>query len=207
MESQAPEAAPTADPHAAMWKEQADNDLKVGKIDAATHAGIMGELGFNQQAPAQAAPDEVGAYLAAEGFAPAKPSELRLRQHLPENMTPELRKAEESITGWITEARLPSGIANAIVADIAKSGDKWQTMDDTQREIHAQQTRTQLEKLWGDKAPERIALAQRLIRELDARRPGLIRFLDESGAGNSTFLIAQLGMHAERLAARHERKQ
>ena len=92
----------TPDPQAVTMRGWADDDLKTGKITGEQHAGIMAELGFTEQTLAAAPADSVADYLTAEGFPPAKPSELRLRQHFGENMTPELHAHEKNIVGWVT---------------------------------------------------------------------------------------------------------
>ena len=86
---------------------------------------------------------------------------------------------------------------------MAKNGAQWQQMTAPQRELHGRQAQAQIERLFGDKASERIALARQMIHELEAKKPGLIRYLEETGAGNSVALIANLALHGERLKARH----
>ena len=199
----------TPHPQAVAWKDYADGDLKEGRITAEQHAGIMADLGFSPEAPAAAAPDPVAEHLTAIGFAPAKESELRIRQHIagPDvTMTAEQRADESTITGWLTESRLPAKIANALVDTVAKGAKTWAQMDEGQRELSAESARAHLSKMWGDKAGERIALAQALVREIDAKKPGLIQYLDATGGGNSVSLIAHLALHAERLKARHDGK-
>ena len=143
-------------PHALAWKAQADADLARGAMTPEQYAGVMADLGFSPEAPAAAAPSETDAYLESIGFPRAKESELRIRQHIApgqeENLSPEQRADESTITGWLTESRLPAGIANALVDTVAKGAPAWQKMNDGERELSAESARSHLTKMWGDKA-------------------------------------------------------
>jgi hypothetical protein len=54
----------------------------------------------------------------------------------------------------------------------------------------------------GPAAPQKLALAQQLIRELEAKSPGVANFLEATGAGNAATIVVQVAEHASRLAAR-----
>lgn len=199
------EADTAPDPHAEIWKAHADADLAANKIDTATHQQILSELGFNQQAPQPAAKDETAEFLSAEGFTPGKASDFTLPAMVKDNepFTPELQAADRTMRGWLEESRLTKEIGSYVASEIARAAPAWGRMNDGERELHGQKARAALEKLWGpDKAAERIELARQLVLEIDKARPGLIRFLDESGAGSNVNVIAQIGMQAERLRAR-----
>jgi hypothetical protein len=63
---------------------------------------------------------------------------------------------------------------------------------------------SELRQLWGaEVADKRMELARRLVREIDAKRPGLIDFLEDHPAiANSPRVVMQLALHAERIYAR-----
>ncbi len=212
-DAQAPAAESTPDPMAVMWREHAEADFKAGRITAEQHAGIMGELGLNnEQAPAAAAPDQVGDYLTAEGFPPAQEKTLRLREHLAtadEKLTPEMRATESTITAFILDSKMPAGVANHLIAEVAKkTGPRWQAMTEVERVLHGETTRAHLQKMWGAAYGDNLALAQSFVKELDAKHGGKVsEILKQTGAGSSLAVIANVFLHAQRLAARHGKQK
>jgi hypothetical protein len=70
------------------------------------------------------------------------------------------------------------------------------------RELWARGQREAIDKMLGAAAPRKLALAQQLIQELEGKRPGVVAFLEASGAGNAASVVVQVAEHATRLAAR-----
>jgi len=56
--------------------------------------------------------------------------------------------------------------------------------------------------MWGTNYEANVKAAQQLVREMDTKRPGLLQLLEETGAGNSAYVVAQISLHAQRLASR-----
>jgi hypothetical protein len=56
-----------------------------------------------------------------------------------------------------------------------------------------------LKKMWGSEYKQKLAFANKLVKELDQKRPGLIKLLDQTGAGDSAAVVAQFALQAERL--------
>src|SRR3954463_13093216 len=122
-------------------------------------------------------------------------------------MTPELRAAEKTVTAWLIDSKLPAGVANSIVAEVAKSGPQWQAMSELQRTLHNQSTVAKLERLWKGDYAANLQLVRGYVAELDKRHGGRVTaFLEDSGAGSNMAVLVQLHLHARRLAARHEQQ-
>src|SRR5689334_19624205 len=92
-----------------------DADVKAGRFSAGQGAKMKAEAaGEDEQQPAAAtAPDEESQWLTSQGFPPAQESALRLREHFAtgdQQMTPELRAAEKTVTAWLIDSKLPAPI-------------------------------------------------------------------------------------------------
>ena len=72
-------------------------------------------------------------------------------------------------------------------------------MSDLDRSLFAQDEEKGIRAVFGDKADQRIKLAQQLVQELEKQSPGLVAVLEETGAGNSRHLVAQFASQMERL--------
>lgn len=170
-----------------MTREQADTALKSDGVQP------------------QPAPSEIDAHLTEIGFAPAKPEEFRLPPMLGEDgrMTPELAAVDKAARGWLSAGRFDAAIGNALAAEANRVGERWQAMNDAQRELYQRTERAKLDRLWGQDAEKNLKLARQLVQEIEAKAPGIVAFLVETGAGNSSFVIANLYTHATRLSARH----
>jgi hypothetical protein len=114
----------------------------------------------------------------------------------------EALEAEKTMRGWLAEARFSKAIGSAVAQEAARFAPTWQSMDDAGREAHSTEVRAQLHRMWGDQTPARIALAQRLVAEIEKKRPGIRDMLEASGAGSNLRVLVNLGLQAERLAAR-----
>lgn len=172
-----------------------------GRSTPEQSAAIRAEAGIDAPTP-----NPVVDYLKAEGFAPARSDEFQIPKFLEENerFSPELQAADATMRGWLADGLFTREIGSSIARTVASVGEQCANMTDAEREIYARGQVAQLETMWGvEKTAERIRLASGPVRELEAKRPGLVRFLNDSGAGNSATLIANVALHAERLNARH----
>ena len=121
--------------------------------------------------------------------------------------TPEQAAAmHETIGGWGEVAQMPAATMNYIAKEAGAVADRFQKMNESQRQAFAVAERATLDKLWKGEAQRNIDMAKQLVREIAAteRGKGVIDFLERSGAGNSSAVIAQLYGHASRLAARRK---
>lgn len=135
-------------------------------------------------------------------FPPARPEEYQM-PYLGETFGPAQQKLDADSRAWLAEARFPAGIGSALLTEVDRTATAWAKMDATARMMHTQTETSTLQKLWGvDGYAAKVSAARQLIREMEAKRPGLVRILEESGAGNSAQVIAQVALHAERLLAR-----
>jgi hypothetical protein len=94
-------------------------------------------------------------------------------------------------------AKLPQGIAQQVfteVADLAR-----ENLDETALNLLTANTLARLTTKWGDQTVAKIDAARSFVRDLDLVRPGILRLLDDSGAGSSPIVIEQLALHAERI--------
>jgi hypothetical protein len=160
----------------------------------------------NADVDPEAAAAEAAASDAA--FAPGKPEEFKLpslagpgEEHSPDEMVAHA----ETARGWLAAAELPASIGSALAEEVAQINTMYSGLDDGGVQLHAAGERAKLDRLWGDDAPRKIALARQLVRELETKKPGIVDLLSRTGAGNSSVVIAQLALHAERLLARGPR--
>lgn len=138
-------------------------------------------------------------------FPRAKPEEFTMPKLIgpDDRYTPEIQKFDQTARAWLSESRLPKEIGNAVARSIGETAVQFLKMNEGEREIFARTERAKLDRLWGADAARKIDLAKQLVHELEAKRPGVFWLLETSGAGNSSFVIAQLAVHAERLLARN----
>jgi len=137
-------------------------------------------------------------------FPPAKPMEFEIPSFAPDDapLTPEMIEFDGRARGWLSTAGFTAGIGSAIAKEIAQVADAWEKMNPTERELWDRGEQAKLDGMWGDQKPAKMELARQLIRELEAKSPGVVELLETTGAGNSAMVAAQLALHAERLAAK-----
>lgn len=116
----------------------------------------------------------------------------------------QMREADTRLRTWLHTAQLPATVGTYLAGEIARVAKDYEKMDPGARTLHRQREEAQLGRVLGPNAGERIAAARRLVQEIEAKQPGLVHFLETTGAGNSAFVVAQLATHAERLAARRK---
>jgi hypothetical protein len=139
-------------------------------------------------------------------FPPAKKPEEYVMPVLAEGeYGTEVQAFDQQARGWLAEARFPRELGSSIAKAAQGEALKLETMDGTGRELWAREQRVMLQRLWGNKFEAKQAVARQLVQELEAKSPGLVRFLEETGLTNSATLAAQLALQGERLAARRAR--
>jgi len=121
------------------------------------------------------------------------------------DLTAQDMQTDATVRGWLHDAELPASIGSALAeeADLALRNAPSMTTDG-EAELAMRGCQSELRQLWGaEVADKRMELARRLVREIDAKRPGLIGFLEDHPAiANSPRVVMQLALHAERIYAR-----
>src|SRR5574340_860451 len=139
-----------------------------------------------------------------KAFPPARPQDYEFPQYNGpgEGLTAEQAKFDATARGWLADAKFTREIGSSLAIEIDREARAHQSMSDIDRLLYGKQQQILLERLWGTGTADKISMARQLVRELDARRPGLIALLEATGAGNNARLIAALANQAERLALR-----
>lgn len=129
-----------------------------------------------------------------EGAKSPEAYRINVNGPLDEAGTQQLTKART----WLHAAGVPRADGEFIGELAQKEGAKLAAMNPAQREDHRLASQQKLQRLWGDATPARLADAQRLVREVEAKHPGVVAWLEQTGLGDSYALIAQLGNLAAR---------
>jgi hypothetical protein len=105
------------------------------------------------------------------------------------------KAADSAIRGWLADADLPKGTGTFIASEARKLVPQLQAMTDAQRDLFQQQERVKLERIWGDGYNTNLTAARSLVQEIEAKRPGIVDFLERSGLGDSSVVIGLLASH------------
>lgn len=177
-----------------------DGHLTPEQANAMLKDDGIAEMDFTPEDPALA---ELNA-----AFPAAKPHEYEMPPLLEGNgaYTPEIAKADRQFRGWLSDAEFPRGIGSYVAREVGKVAESVPTMSEPERKLWAKDQQAQLRNLWGNQYTARLAQAEALVAELEAKSPGLTDLLERTGAGNSAFVVAQLAMQAERLAMKRGRR-
>lgn len=202
-------AAPTATPEQTAFtrtelsprdQQTALADLKEfvakGKLSTEEAAKYFDEL----QTPMENRTDtrtEAAKELDAAGFVPAKGNAFVL-SFSDEVLPPE---GKQSIRTWLEhlESDLTSG--NTFIKTFDEVGRHYVAIPEAQRPAWAAQEMGKLQRLYGDRLPEKFQQARTTIDLLEAQRPGLKALLN-SGVGDSARVVAQIFALSERYHAR-----
>jgi hypothetical protein len=181
----------------AMSREEADKSLAMD--------GVMPEAepGTDPNLSPQA--EEIDSF-----FPPAKPEEYEMPPLVQGEgeYTKDAAAFDQKTRGWLASGRFPKEIGSAVAraaneaAALHLKPDGSPRMSPAEAEIWRRGEYAKLERMWGSETKAKIALARQLVAEVNERSPGLIDYLEITGAGNSSMVIAQIAMQAERLAAR-----
>jgi hypothetical protein len=106
--------------------------------------------------------------------------------------TPEDQEADTSIRSWMVEAGLPKGTGNFVIAEAKTLAPKLMAMTDAERGIFQQQERVKLQAIWKDDFSKNLRSAREMVKQIEAKRPGIIDFMERSGLGDSSSVIVQL---------------
>ena len=191
------------------WINHLVSTGQYSQADAA-HARQMEQEMDDHEQSAAASPDKAAAPTALDasgmpdpfdgvelpdGFGPpAKSTDYRLDSLVAEQLSVEqLRNLGETLL----VAKLPAGIGVQIVSEIASVG--AMNLDEAGRELMTKRTMVRLEALWGDETATKINTARKFLQQLDKARPGVLRMLEDSGAGSSYAVIRQVVEHASRV--------
>jgi hypothetical protein len=109
------------------------------------------------------------------------------------------------VGGWMNAAELPPEIGSYVAKEAGrhvKQMPHYASMPVPEKEAYRLGQMGVLQKLWGDKAAENIALAQSVVDRAEAKQPGLVDFLFHSGLRHNARVVAQLAMQGKRMASR-----
>jgi hypothetical protein len=137
-------------------------------------------------------------------FPPARPEQFDLPSLADEgeDYGPRQFEADKLARSWLADARFPREIGSHIAQEAARTAALLKTMTPESRELWARGQREMIDRTLGAAAPRKLALAHQLIQELEGKSPGVVAFLEASGAGNAATIVVQVAEHATRLAAR-----
>jgi hypothetical protein len=158
-------------------------------------------------APASGGADRPADEIAREidqHFPPARPEQFDMPVIADEgeDYGPRQFEADKLARSWLADARLPREIGSHIAQEAARTAALLKTMTPETRELWARGQREMIDRTLGAAAPRKLALAHQLIQELEGKSPGVVAFLETSGAGNAASIVVQVAEHATRLAAR-----
>jgi hypothetical protein len=106
--------------------------------------------------------------------------------------TPEDQEADASIRSWMVEAQLPKGVGDFVISEANTLVPKLMAMDGGQRQLFQASERTKLQAIWKDDFHRNLKAAREMVKQIEAKKPGLIDFLERSGLGDSSSMILQL---------------
>ena len=140
---------------------------------------------------------------------PAKAEDFALRMYPPGTEPPvvpqEVRAFESTARGWLVDAGFPRENGNALIGTIEKAAQTTKAMTPDQLESYRQTELLKMQRIHGEKLPERLALADDMIDELEQQRPGLKNLLGSIGVGKTAMVWNLLIQHAEIYHARRGR--
>jgi len=100
---------------------------------------------------------------------------------------------------WVAEARFPKESGSFVIQECVRTANHLEKMSDPQKQLWMQQQQKSLQDMYKGQFKENLALARKLVSELETKKPGLTRFLEESGVGNSAMVVNQFVIQARRL--------
>jgi hypothetical protein len=135
-------------------------------------------------------------------FPPAQPNEFKIPQ-LGDAENPasiqEIKAVSTAVRDWMSTARFPKELGNYVIKEVTRVDKDYAKMTPDEQASWSQKQQSILRKMWGSEYKQKLAFANKLVKELDQKRPGLIKLLDQTGAGDSAAVVAQFALQAERL--------
>jgi hypothetical protein len=121
---------------------------------------------------------------------------------VPDDLAANLQPGEAQ---QITSAFIESGVGRTMAIDLVRQGieaSRRGPLSDDQVQRRNADGLAELREKWGPKASEKIQLAKGMIRDAEAKWPGLTNYLNATGLGSDPKLIQQLVARAERRPGR-----
>lgn len=198
-----PPAAPTVTPvfvephsHAELTDAQGAQivrdireDLLKGKISQAVADARFDELNTpldQRVAPPDTRTDEQK--LIDDHFPLAKEKDYCLRYYPPGQEPPlmpkELTEFDQSARTWLAGAEFPRELGNSLVTTIEHVARTTKGMTPNELEAYGHAEFAKLERAYGPALEEKLHAANRMVQALEAKRPGLNRFLQSRGVGD-----------------------
>lgn len=98
-------------------------------------------------------------------------------------------------------------IGSEIVREVDRVSKSYSTMNEAEKEIFQRSEQIKVQNMFGDKAWEKFKAANDLLKNIDAKNPGLIKFLQSNGGAASAAVIIRLAHQAEILAEKNKGKK
>ncbi|WP_119462930.1 hypothetical protein [Rhodospirillaceae bacterium SYSU D60014] len=115
----------------------------------------------------------------------------------------QLMQVDTTARAWLSTMELPRGIGNFVASECARINGIWDTMTPATQATWTRQQEVFLENKYGAEWPQKQALAQDFIRQVGAKHPDFITFLEDSGAGNAASVVCMIVEHATRQEVRY----
>src|SRR5690606_38108753 len=97
-------------------------------------------------------------------FPPAKPEDYRMPRFATDaDSVPDIMRVEQTARGWLAEARFTREIGSFVAGEVARTAERFQRMDDTERQLWTQEQRVAVERLLGPDHERRLSLGRQLI--------------------------------------------
>jgi hypothetical protein len=183
--------------HGGMTREDADRALREGH---GVEPGTVAPVDPDEE------PGEVAMAEALEHG--ARPEEYRLPRLMEPGaqLTPEVVAFDKQAREWLAEAGLPREIGTFVATEVAKVAEATKDATEAQCTAYRMEQEGQLRRMWGSDFDRKVALARQLVAQVEAKRPGIVEYLEATRAGDCAAVVAQLALAAERLTARNKRK-
>ncbi len=106
------------------------------------------------------------------------------------------------VQNWLAHARFSPEVGSGIAQSAAEFSRQWDQMDDRARTVHNRTTEARLRERYQGDYESNLSLAQQLLQEVNAQQPGLIDYINATGAGSDPLFISHVIEQARRLNAR-----
>lgn len=184
----------------------AKEDLLKGKITQDQADKIFRQLAATpeQKAPDTRTPEQKRW---DQVFPAAKPEDFTIPWEIPGPlMTKEDREADQTVRTWMTGAGLDRGTGNSLVTSIERVAIETKGLSADQLEHYGHMEFEKLQKAHGDKLEDRLRLVGKMVAEIEAKKPGVIQFLQSKGVGDNAIVANMLIAAADRYYSRRGQK-
>ncbi len=141
---------------------------------------------------AKLAPAQTAAEIEADQIygKPASATDFTLPKFAADTDTLEdIGKIDGAIRGWLTDLGAPRTTGEFLANEVARLSKETEHWSPADSEVYARKERQTLERIHGEQYPAKLKAAQRLVRDIDRKRPGLVAVLENSRAGSSAVVI------------------